>query len=244
MARQIVNPKQIPKVSDMKSLPRFAGGSTLGRGRVSIVSLMLVLSGAFTLLSAGGDILTPPPGHPSSTGPGCGSGGCAAGGGGDDETIGTLPTFHGGPTFDWMRFGRVDRPLLYVQGSPEAVLTSAAYLVGNPSVLGQAMPNGELRLVFVGRVEVAFDRSAFHAAALKVGVAIPERLPILRTNAMWNGNAIGPWWTYVYELPIAQFEANGFLDQAPVLAGVTTPLGSTLVRARANSDFVTLTQRW
>lgn len=227
----------------MKSFPRFASDSTLGRGRVSLVALMLVLSGAFTLASAGADVLGPPPGQPSSTGPGCGSGGCA-GGGGDDETIGTLPTFHGGPMFDWMRFGRVDRPLLFVQGSANEVLSSAAYLLGDPSVIAQSMPNGELRLVFVGGVEVAFDRLAFHAASLKVGVVIPDGMPILRTNAMWNGNSIGPWWTYVYELPIAQFEANGFLDQAPVIAGVTTPVGSTVVRARANVDFVTLTQRW
>jgi hypothetical protein len=218
-------------------------GSTLGRARTSLATLALALLGSFTLAGAGGDTLGPPTNN--GTGPGnSGPDDAFAGGGGDDETVGTLPTFDGGPTFDLMRNARTARPLLYVQGSADAVLSSALVVRGDHRVFAQAMPSGELRLVFLGDVQVSFDRNGFHAGSLRVGVAIPEGAPILRTNAVWNGQSIANgWWSYVYELPIAQFEANGQLDQAPVFAGVTTPQGSTAVRAHATVDLVTLSQR-
>lgn len=174
--------------------------------------------------------------------PGSGTTSGFGAGGGDDETVGTLPTYDGGPVLDVFRNARLTRPSLYVQGRVDEVLSGVLTVRGDNDVLAQAMPGGELRLVFLGDAEVGFDRHSFHAANLRVGVTVPDGAPVLRSAAAWNGHAIGSW-TYVYELPIAQFEANGLLDQAPVLAGVVTTQGATSVRAGANTDLVLLRQR-
>lgn len=225
----------------MKTFLRLACGSTLGRGRSSFAAAALLAFGAVAVARGGGDS----PRAPNGSGPGSGnSSGCGGfgAGGGDDETVGTLPTHAGGPTFDLVRHARAKRPLLFVQGTPAAVLSSAVVVRGDNHVLAQAMPGGELRLVFLGDCQVSFDRIGFHHGSLGVGVAIPEGSPILRTHAEWNGISIGAQWTYVYELPIAQFEANGLLDLAPIVAGVTTAEGTARVRAQASADLITLTQ--
>lgn len=220
----------------MKNFLRFARGGSPGRGLAPLASLALVVLGAGVLSGFGGDS----PEAPAGANSGSTSGGFGAGGG-DDETVGTLPAFDGGPTFDVLRYARLARPALYVQGAVDEVLSSAVVVRGDRRVLAQAMPGGELRLVFLGDAQIGFDRNAFHAANLRVGVVVPDGQPILRSAAAWNGQVL-PLWTYVYELPIAQFEANGLLDQAPVLAGVSTAQGLTSVRAQASLDFVTLTQ--
>lgn len=217
----------------MKNLLRCARGQASGRGLSTLAITAFVLLGAGALSGFSGD---------APNAPGSGAGASTYGGGGDDETVGTLPTFDGGPTFDLLRHARITRPSLYVQGTVDEVLSSAVVVRGDRRVLAQPMPGHELRLVFLGDAQISFDRNAFHAASLRVGVAMPENSTILRSAAAWNGQSIGTW-TYVYELPIAEFEASGLLDQAPVLAGVATTQGATAVRAQASFDFVTLTQR-
>lgn len=215
----------------MKTLQRFAHGSSLGRGSSAVLSAALLVLGAGLLTSTG---------NPSA--PGAGGGFNGAAGGGDDETVGTLPNFEGEGTFDVLRYARITRPSLYVQGSVDEVLSSAISVRGDRRVLAQPMSNGELRFVFLGDAQIGFDRNGFHAASLRVGVVVPQGASILRSAAAWNGQALSTW-TYVYELPIAQFEASGLLDQSPIVAGVSTTQGSTMVRAQANVDLVTLTQR-
>lgn len=218
----------------MKNFLRFARGGASGRGLSTLAMTAFVVLGAGGLSGFGGD---------APNAPGSGAGATTyGGGGGDDETVGTLPTFDGGPTFDLLRYARITRPSLYVQGTVDEVLSSAVVVRGDRRVLAQPMSGGELRLVFLGDAQISFDRNAFHAASLRVGVALPDNSTILRSAAAWNGQSIATW-TYVYELPIAEFEASGLLDQAPVLAGVSTTLGATAVRAQASFDFVTLTQR-
>ena len=215
----------------MKILHRFAPGSSLGRGSSAMLSAALLVLGAGLLTSGG---------LPSAPDTGGGFNGSA--GGGDDETVGTLPNFDGEDTFDVLRYARITRPSLYVQGPVDEVLASAIAVRGDRRVLAQPMSNGELRLVFLGDAQISFDRTGFHAASFRVGVVVPQGASILRSAAAWNGQALSTW-TYVYELPIAQFEANGLLDQSPVVAGVSTTQGSTMVRAQANVDLVTVTQR-
>ncbi|MCY2961260.1 MAG: hypothetical protein NTY35_13950 [Planctomycetota bacterium] len=217
----------------MKTFLRCARGRASGRGLSSVAVLAFVLLGAGALSGFGGDAPTTPGGAGANS---------FGAGGGDDETVGTLPAFDGGPTLDVQRRGRITRPSLYVQGSVDEVLSSAVVVRGDRRVLAQPMPGGQLRLVFLGDAQIGFDRNAFHAAQLQVGVTVPDGHAVLRSAAAWNGQSIGTW-TYVYELPIAQFEAAGLLDQAPVLAGVATAHGATSVRAQASVDFVTLTQR-
>lgn len=219
----------------MKLFHRFVRCDASGRGVAPLASLALVLLGA-GVLSGFGSGSPETPGGPNA---GSTSGGFGAGGG--DETVGTLPAYDGGPTFDMLRYARIARPSLYVQGSVDEVLSSAVVVRGDRRVLAQAMPGGELRLVFLGDAQVGFDRNAFHASNLRIGVVVPDGQPILRSAAAWNGQVISTW-TYVYELPIAQFESNGLLDLAPVLAGVSTPQGLTSVRAQASVDLVTLSQ--
>lgn len=222
----------------MKHLLRFMGGRNVrpGSGKRPLGRLSTLVAGTFVVLAAGA-VSSFGDGSPNS--PNSGSFGA---GGGDDETVGTLPTYDGGPVLDVRRHARLTRPSLYVQGAAGDVLSAVVGVRGDNDVLAQAMPGGQLRVVFLGEAEVAFDRNAFHAASLRVGVTVPDGAPVLRSAAAWNGQSIGSW-TYVYELPVAQFEANGLLDQAPVLAGVVTTQGSTAVRAGATADVVTLAQR-
>jgi len=203
------------------------------RGASSLVaSAVLVLAAGF--LTSGGD--------PNAPGLAGGSEGPTSAGGGDDETVGTLPIAGDQDTFIVLRAARITHPSLYIQGSVDEVLSNAVFVRGDRRVLAQPMSNGELRLVFLGDAQVGFDRNGFHTANLRVGVVVPQGASILRSGAAWNGQALSTW-TYVYELPIAQFEANGLLDQAPVLAGISTSQGSTSVRAQASLDAVVLTQR-
>jgi len=218
----------------MMKLTRFQLGQASGRCLSSLTLTASVLLGVGALSGFGGDA-------PTAPGPGAGAS-TFGGGGGDDETVGTLPSHYGGSIFDIQRYARITRPSLYVQGSVDDVLSSAVLVRGDRRVHAQTMPGGELRLTFLGDAQVGFDRNAFHAANLRVGVSLPETSTVLRSGAAWNGQSISTW-TYVYELPIAQFEANGLLDQAPVLAGVSTTHGATSVRAQASPDLVTLTQR-
>jgi len=197
----------------------------------ALASAMLVFAAGF-LTSAD---------NPNAPGLASGAGGSTSAGG-DDETVGTLPINGGEDSFDVLRAARILRPSLYIQGSVDEVLANAVFVRGDRRVLAQPMSNGELRLVFLGAAQVGFDRSGFHAANLRVGVVVPQGAAVLRSSAAWNGQALSTW-SYVYELPVAQFEANGLLDQAPVTAGISTSQGSTSVRAHANVDLVVLTQR-
>ncbi len=218
----------------MKQLTRSTLGQASGRCLSSLVLTAFVLLGAGVLSGFGGDA-------PNAPGSGAGAS-TFGGGGGDDETVGTLPTYNGGSAFDILRHARITRPSLYVQGTVDEVLSSAVVVRGDRRVLAQTMPGGQLRLTFLGDAQVGFDRNSFHTANLRVGVTVPENSTVLRSAAAWNGQSISTW-TYVYELPIAQFEANGLLDQAPVLAAVSTTQGATSVRAQASPDLVTHPQR-
>jgi hypothetical protein len=204
-----------------------------GRGSASLATITVLALGSALLCSFSGD---------APTAPNSGSTDAFSGGGSGDETVGTLPTFDGGPVLDIQRNGRIVRPSLYVQGPVDAVLSAVVDLRGDERVLAQPMPAGELRLVFLGTAQVTFDRNAFASSALDVGVAVPANAVVQRSGAFWNGQNL-PWWTYVYELPVAEFTQSGLLDQAPVVAGLQTSAGSTLVRAQSNPDFVTLVQR-
>jgi hypothetical protein len=205
------------------------------RGSASLVALTLLLLGASGSSAFAG------PENGTGTGGGGGTPSFSGGGGGGDETVGTLPSVNGDDVLDIRRFARIVRPSLYIQGHRDDVLAAAVAARGDRRVLVQPMPGNELRVVFLGDVQVGFDRNSFHVAALRVGVVAPESSPILRSGASWNGQDL-PTWTYVYELPIAQFEANGLLDQAPILAGVATAQGVMRYRAHANVDMVVLTQ--
>ena len=218
---------------------RAARGRARTAGGLSLAALTLLLLGA-----GGSSAYGSPQGGSGSGGAGGGGGApsFSGGGGGGDETVGTLPSYNGGPVLDIRRHARIVRPSLYVQGPVNDVLSAAVDARGDRRVLAQPMPGGELRLVFLGDVQVGLDRNSFHAAALRVGVVTPDASPVLRSAASWNGQDL-PTWTYVYELPIAQFEASGLLDQAPVLAGVATAQGVMRYRASANADMVVLTQR-
>lgn len=217
----------------MKNFLRFARESASGRSCSSLALLAFVVLGAGAATGFSGD---------APNAPGAGAGATTyGGGGGDDETVGTLPTHAGDSMLDLVRNARIVRPSLYVQGSVDDVLSAVVVVRGDRRVAAQAMPGGELRLVFLGNAQIGFDRNAFHAASLRVGVVVPEQATVLRSAAAWNGHVISTW-SYVYELPVAQFESSGQLDQAPVQAGVSTTQGSTSVRAQASFDFVTLTQ--
>jgi len=213
------------------------GRAASARGIASLAVLTLLLAGASGLSAFAGP----------DNGPGSGTGGGGAppsfsgGGGGGDETVGTLPSVGNGPVLDIRRLGRITRPSLYIQGPIHDVLSAAVVVRGDRRVLAQPMSGGELRLVFLGDVQVGLDRQSFHVAALRVGVALPESSSALRSFASWNGQEL-PSWTYVYELPIAQFEANGLLDQAPVLAGVQTAAGVMRYQASAQPELIVLTQ--
>lgn len=203
-------------------------------GRISFAAAALLAFawlGIGTLAARGND----GPGRPGT------DSGPSSFGGGDDETVGTLPIFGGGSTLDVRRHARITSPSLYIQGSVDDVLSAAVSVRGDRRVLAVPMWNGDLRLVFLGEAQIGFDRNAFHAAQLDVGVIVPESSTVLRSGASWNGQSLGTW-SYVYELPIAQFEANGMLDQAPIHAAISTTHGATSVRANANVDLVTLTQ--
>lgn len=210
----------------------LSGNSRLGRGASSLLaSAMLVLAAGF--LTSGDS-----PNAPGVAGGAAGS----ASAGGDDETVGTLPISGGEGSLDVLRKARILRPSLYIQGSVDEVLSNTVFVRGDRRVLAQPMSNGELRLVFLGESQVGFDRNGFHSANLRVGVVVPQGASILRSGAAWNGQSLSSW-TYVYELPVAQFEASGLLDQAPVTASISTSQGSTSVRAHANPDVVVLMQR-
>ncbi len=211
------------------------GRAASARGIASLAVLTLLLLGASGLSAFAG------PDNGSGTGGGGTGPSMSGGGGGGDETVGTLPSIDNGSVLDVRRFGRIVRPSLYIQGAPDDVLSAALVARGDRRVLAQPMPGGELRLVFLGNVQVGLDRDSFHNAALRVGVVLPESSSALRSFASWNGQEL-PSWTYVYELPIAQFEANGLLDQAPVLAGVATAAGAMRYRASASPNLVVLTQ--
>ncbi len=213
----------------------LSGSNVLSRSASSLLATALLLFAAGFLTSVNDPNAPGLDGDSSSES-------TSAGGGGDDETVGTLPISGAGDTLVVLRAARITRPSLYIQGSVDEVLSNAVFARGDRRVLAQPMSNGELRLVFLGDAQVGFDRNGFQAANLRVGVVVPQGASILRSGAAWNGQALSTW-TYVYELPIAQFEANGLLDQAPVLAGISTSQGSTSVRAHASFDAVVLTQR-
>ncbi|MBL8863266.1 MAG: hypothetical protein JNK02_14815 [Planctomycetes bacterium] len=218
----------------MKQLPlpsRFTGAArAAGRGLV-----LAVLIGCGAGLVSGFNADAP-------TSPGSGNPSFSAGGGGGDETVGTLPSTNGGSTLDVLRFGRLVRPSLYVQGPIDALYGALVGVRGDRRVLAHPQPNGELRLVFVGDAQIVFERDALISGGLDVGVALPAAASILRSGALWNGQDLS-WSTSAQALPIAHFAASGLLDQAPVVAAVATAEhGRTRVRAQGGAGLVVLTQ--
>jgi len=202
-----------------------------GRALSSLATALLVLAGAgwLSAFEEGGG---PTSNHGAFS---------AGGGGGDDETVGTLPSHDGRDLLDLSRFRRIRSPSVWIQGPVDEVMSSALAARGDRRAFVQPMPDGELRLVFPGAIEVAFDRTLVQETNLRFGIAVPSHATVLRDMASWNGQELP--WEYVYELPISQFGAAGLLDASPIVAGVQSTAGRARVSISATGTLIVLNQR-
>jgi hypothetical protein len=149
---------------------------------------------------------------------------------GGDETIGTLPILHGQQTIDLWRDLSIVQPSLCLEGDLNEILSSIVLMRGQ--AVAQVVPAGpgRVRVIFPGNVQLGFDRLMIESSSIRVGVWTPANARQSMVAATFT------------EMPILALSASGSLSRAAFQAHVRGLLGTTLVSASTDPDFLYLRQ--
>jgi hypothetical protein len=176
------------------------------------------------------------PDDPPPNGPGYAAG---------DETIGTLPILQGPETIQIRRDLLIRQPSLCLEGDLDEIMSSIIGVRGDAVVQleGAGLRTDRVRVIFPGKVQIAFDRLMIESSTIRVGMWMPGRTRLGELETVWNSRlaTIAAGSQFVH-LPVLDLSELGALSVAPYLVHAQGAVGSTFVTAVTDPDLLLLRQ--